>query len=118
VKDVCREIGVAENTYYRWKSKYGGMSVSDARPLERTRGRESSSESGGGRADAGQAGIQGRVVEKRLTPATRREAVIRIRDRFGLSERRACDLVGIGRSTMRYQAEDQHHESMADDEVA
>jgi putative transposase len=34
VKDVCREIGVAENTYYRWKSKYGGMSVSDARRLK------------------------------------------------------------------------------------
>jgi putative transposase len=29
VKDVCREIGVAENTYYRWKSKYGGMGVSE-----------------------------------------------------------------------------------------
>mgnify|MGYP000402753770 CR=1 FL=1 len=34
VKDVCREIGVAENTYYRWKAKYGGMSVSDARRLK------------------------------------------------------------------------------------
>jgi len=33
VKDVCREIGVAENTYYRWKAKFGGMSVSDARRL-------------------------------------------------------------------------------------
>ena len=34
VKDVCREIGVAENTYYRWKAKFGGMSVSDARRLK------------------------------------------------------------------------------------
>lgn len=34
VKDVCRDIGVAENTYYRWKAKYGGMSVSDARRLK------------------------------------------------------------------------------------
>lgn len=34
VKDVCREIGVAENTYYRWKAKYGGMSVNDARRLK------------------------------------------------------------------------------------
>lgn len=33
VKDVCREIGVSENTYYRWKSKYGGMGVSEARRL-------------------------------------------------------------------------------------
>jgi len=34
VEDVSREIGVAENTYYRWKAKYGGMSVSDARRLK------------------------------------------------------------------------------------
>jgi putative transposase len=34
VKDVCRDIGIAENTYYRWKAKYGGMSVSEARRLK------------------------------------------------------------------------------------
>ena len=33
VKDVCREHGVSEGTYYRWKSKFGGMDVSDARRL-------------------------------------------------------------------------------------
>jgi len=31
VKDVCREHGVSENNYYNWKSKYGGMEVSDIR---------------------------------------------------------------------------------------
>lgn len=33
VKEACREHGVAEGTYYRWKSKYGGMSVNEARRL-------------------------------------------------------------------------------------
>ena len=33
VKDVCREHGFSEGTYYRWKAKYGGMEVSDARRL-------------------------------------------------------------------------------------
>ena len=33
VKDICREYGIAEQTYYRWKSKYGGMEVSDAKRL-------------------------------------------------------------------------------------
>lgn len=33
VKDVCREHGVSEGTYYRWKAKFGGMDVSDARRL-------------------------------------------------------------------------------------
>ncbi len=34
VKDVLREHGISEQTYYRWKSKYGGMSVSEAKRLK------------------------------------------------------------------------------------
>ncbi|CFV35922.1 transposase ORFA [Yersinia pseudotuberculosis] len=29
VKDVCRENGGSEASYYNWKSKYGGMESSD-----------------------------------------------------------------------------------------
>jgi len=29
IKDVCRQMGVSEQTYFRWKSKYGGMSQSE-----------------------------------------------------------------------------------------
>jgi putative transposase len=38
-----------------------------------------------------------------MTPAERRAAVARARERYGLSERRACRVVGIGRSTLRYR---------------
>ena len=31
--EVCRAHGISANTFYRWKSKYGGMEVSDARRL-------------------------------------------------------------------------------------
>ncbi len=34
VKDICREYGIAEQTYYRWKSKYGGMEVNEAKRLK------------------------------------------------------------------------------------
>jgi len=34
VKDVCRELGISEATYYTWKSKYGGMEASDVRRLK------------------------------------------------------------------------------------
>lgn len=33
VVDLAREHGVVENTLYRWKSKYGGMEVSEAKRL-------------------------------------------------------------------------------------
>ena len=32
-KDLCRKHGISENTYYKWKSKFGGMTVSDAKKL-------------------------------------------------------------------------------------
>ena len=31
--EVCRKLGVTEQTFYRWKSKFGGMEVSDAKKL-------------------------------------------------------------------------------------
>jgi len=31
--DVCRKHGVSGATFYKWKAKYGGMEVSDARRL-------------------------------------------------------------------------------------
>lgn len=34
VKDVCREYGVSEATYYNWKAKYGGMEVSDIKRMK------------------------------------------------------------------------------------
>ena len=34
VKDIVREHGISEQTYYRWKSKYGGMDVNEARRLK------------------------------------------------------------------------------------
>jgi len=33
LQDVVRRLGVSEQTYYRWKAKYGGMEVSDAKKL-------------------------------------------------------------------------------------
>ena len=34
VKEVCREYGVSNATFYKWKSKYGGMEASDIQRLK------------------------------------------------------------------------------------
>ena len=36
--DVCRRHGVSSATFYKWKAKYGGMDVSDARKLKTLEG--------------------------------------------------------------------------------
>ena len=33
-RELCRRHGITEQTFYRWKSKYGGMSVSEAQRLK------------------------------------------------------------------------------------
>ena len=33
-KEVCRRHGVSEATFYKWKAKFGGMDVSDAKRLK------------------------------------------------------------------------------------
>ena len=32
--EVCRKHGISQNTFYKWKVKYGGLEVSDARKLK------------------------------------------------------------------------------------
>jgi putative transposase len=33
VKDLCRKLGISDQTFYNWKAKYGGLSVSELKRL-------------------------------------------------------------------------------------
>lgn len=34
VSDICRKLGIAEGTFYRWKKDYGGLEPSQVRKLK------------------------------------------------------------------------------------
>jgi putative transposase len=34
IRDICRRHNITEQTFFRWRSKYGGMDVSDTRRLK------------------------------------------------------------------------------------
>jgi putative transposase len=41
VKDVCRKHGISDATYYKWKSKYGGLDASNLKRLRELEGENS-----------------------------------------------------------------------------
>ena len=34
VKEICREHGISDATFYNWKARYGGMEVSDVKKMK------------------------------------------------------------------------------------
>lgn len=34
VSEICRKYGIGQSTFFKWKSKFGGMDVSDAHRLK------------------------------------------------------------------------------------
>jgi len=119
--DLCRKHGISDATFYKWRSKYGGMEVSDAkrlRGLEEVsrkrcafrRGRQAEEAVGGvdaghvdaGCVDAGRVDAAGDAGKELLTPGLRRSAATWAIREKGYSQRRACKLVGIEPKTWRY----------------
>jgi transposase-like protein len=99
--EVLRVLEVSEQTLHRWRNQFGEMKAEGAkrlRELERENLRLK-------QVVADQALDIQALMEigpgKLLSPERRRRAVVMCVQRFGLSERRACRLVGQHRSTQR-----------------
>ena len=87
----------ASATFYKWKAKYGGMDVMRGQAAEGARGRERQAEEAAGRRHARQRGAERPAGKKMVTPAAKREAVAHLTEAFGMSERRACTVIGCCR---------------------
>lgn len=98
--DAIRQISVTEQTYYRWKKKYGGMGTAQLKELKRLQ-KERTVASCGVRSDAGQADLEGSRIGKLLSPSRRQACIDQVRSRFKVSERRVCRVLGQHRSTQR-----------------
>ena len=103
VIQVCKLIGVTDQTYYRWRKEYGGLRMASQTSQVAGEGECPTEEAGGGSV-AGQSDSEGSFLGKLLGPAKRRRAVVWVRERFGperVSERRACRVLGQARTTQR-----------------
>src|SRR5215469_10168247 len=69
---------------------------------EKARGGEHQAEEAVGRGDARQRHVAGRSRKKMVTPAARREAAAHLGQIYEVSQRRACQVIGADRSSIRY----------------
>ncbi len=100
--DVLKELGVGGDV-----SPLAGVVRGDegrrCEAVEGAGGGDCPAEADRGRSAVGYRGAQGAGEGKLLSPARRRRAVLAVRDRLGMSERRACRLTGQHRLTQRYE---------------
>ena len=100
IGDVCREHGICEQTFYRWRNRYGGMEVSDVLSVTGTGTRERKIKEVVCRASAGDRRDEGVVIKKVVGAPRKREAVTFLNQRE-MSERRGCALMSLSRSVCR-----------------
>ncbi|UXC90619.1 MULTISPECIES: IS3 family transposase [unclassified Sphingobium] len=103
--DLARRHGVSEATIYNWKAKYGGLEVSEAKRLRALEDENAKLKRLLAEAMLDNAGLKDLLGKKLVTPAAKREAVARLQAVLGMSERRACRVIGADRKSMRYRSQ-------------
>ncbi|MGQ5702863.1 IS3 family transposase [Sandaracinobacteroides sp. A072] len=100
--DVCRRHGISSATFYKWKAKYGGLEVSDARRLRSLEEENARLKRLLADAMLDNAMLKEISGKKVLTPGSKRQAVAHLQEVFEVSQRRACEALGVDRTTVRY----------------
>ncbi|WP_425430962.1 IS3 family transposase [Donghicola tyrosinivorans] len=103
--DLCRKHGMAEGTFYNWKAKFGGMTVSEAKRLKTLEDENAKLKKLLAEQMLDLAAMRELVFKKVVAPVAKREAVALLRGQFGFSERRACRIAGADRKMVRYVAQ-------------
>ncbi|XAY87483.1 IS3 family transposase (plasmid) [Sphingomonas parapaucimobilis] len=104
VTELCRKHGMSSATYYAWKAKFGGLEVSDVKRLRSLEEENARLKRLLADTMLDNAGLKDLLFKKVVTPAAKRQAVAHLQATLGMSERRACAVVGADRTSMRYRS--------------
>ncbi|WP_442952149.1 IS3 family transposase [Paucibacter sp. KCTC 42545] len=101
IKELCRQGGFSDATFYKWRAKYGGMQATDAKRLRELEGENAKLKRLLAEALLDIHALKGRLRRKALAPQVRRDVATQMISQHHLSERRACRLVGLSRDSYR-----------------
>ncbi|MEO2130829.1 MAG: IS3-like element ISAar43 family transposase [Microbacterium sp.] len=101
IAGVCRELGVSEQTYYRWRNQFGGLKADDAKRLKELEKQNATLKRLLAEAELEKAALKELAGGKLLGPGRRRAAVDHLKRKLRVSERMACRLAGLSRSAYR-----------------
>ena len=100
VKELCRKGGFSDATFYKWRAKFGGMEVPDARRLRELEAENAKLKKLLAEAHLDMHALKTCLRGKALAPQAKRAAVGRMIEQ-SICERRACRLVGLSRDSYR-----------------
>ena len=106
VAEAVRSIGVTEVTYYRWRQEYGGLKGDQVKRLKELEAENARLRRAVSDLTLDKLILRGGCPGKLLSPARRRACVEHVVAELGVSERRACRVLGQHRSTQRKIADD------------
>ena len=105
-KELCRKHGISDATFYKWRSKYGGMEVSDARKLKSLEDENRKLKKLLAELMLDQATLREMLGKKLLTPGSRKSAVTwAIRQRRAIRSVEPVSLVGLDPKAYRRKSE-------------
>ncbi|MDJ0820302.1 MAG: IS3 family transposase [Paracoccaceae bacterium] len=101
--DICRRHGISSATFYSWRKKYGGMDASEAKRLRELEVENAKLKRIVADQMLDMTSMKELPGKKLVTPMAKRKAVGYLISEMGLSERRACRIVGLARSVQQYR---------------
>nr|WP_229802253.1 IS3 family transposase [Pontibacter akesuensis] len=103
-EDICRELNVSRATFYRWKSQYGGMDISEVRRLKELEEENARLKKMFADLSLSHEILKEVINKKGLGLWQQRQLTEEIISDYGLSVARACRLTGLARSQFYYRS--------------
>ncbi|EMX8464247.1 IS3 family transposase [Serratia marcescens] len=110
VKDVCREAGISEASYYNRKAKYGGMEASDIKKMKDLEDDNRRLKQMFADLSLENRALKDVIEKKPLKPAIKRELVSYLTAQFAMSLRQACRTLSLSRTVYFYQPDTRRDE--------